>query len=200
MVLLAHSSRLLSRMSPSNPDMTSDILSLGASGPCFSQQKAPSAHPYAPSLSSSASSSSSSVFSLDGVSSSQSSISSISSISSTSTNPVDLTWEGDSSFQHGCRYLPYPVPCDLPASRSLRSVVNGCSASKAADTTTIPPAVPPAAPTLPPAVPPELRKHPRRTNGFVTQSNGTSCLRPPPCLVHQSERKVNFVDNLVGKW
>ncbi|PYH34039.1 putative G1/S-specific cyclin Pcl5 [Aspergillus neoniger CBS 115656] len=40
-----------------------------------------------------------------------------------------------------------------------------------------------------PAIPPELRKHPRRTN--------SSCTRPPPCLLRQSERKVNFVDNLV---
>ena len=48
------------------------------------------------------------------------------------------------------------------------------------------------------AVPPELRKHPRRTNSGI-QSNGVSCARPPPCLLRQSERKVNFVDNLVGK-
>lgn len=50
------------------------------------------------------------------------------------------------------------------------------------------------------AVPPELRRHPRRTNSHVVQSNGTACTRPPPCLLRQSERKVNFVDNLVGKW
>jgi hypothetical protein len=48
------------------------------------------------------------------------------------------------------------------------------------------------------AVPPELRKHPRRTNGGI-QSSGLPCARPPPCLLRQSERKVNFVDNLVGK-
>ncbi|EAU32646.1 conserved hypothetical protein [Aspergillus terreus NIH2624] len=47
------------------------------------------------------------------------------------------------------------------------------------------------------AVPPELRRHPRRTNSHVVQSNGTACTRPPPCLLRQSERKVNFVDNLV---
>lgn len=44
------------------------------------------------------------------------------------------------------------------------------------------------------AVPPELRMHPRRTNSVA--SNGPAA-RPPPCLLRQSERKVNFVDNLV---
>ncbi|KAJ5887417.1 hypothetical protein N7495_007458 [Penicillium taxi] len=42
-------------------------------------------------------------------------------------------------------------------------------------------------------VPPELRKHPRRTS-VATSGPGA---RPPPCLLRQSERKVNFVDNLV---
>jgi hypothetical protein len=46
-------------------------------------------------------------------------------------------------------------------------------------------------------VPPEMRQHPRRTNSLA--ANGSSA-RPPPCLLRQSERKVNFVDNLVGKW
>lgn len=39
-------------------------------------------------------------------------------------------------------------------------------------------------------VPPELRKNPRRT-----ASARSAC---PPKLVHQQDRKVNFVDNLVG--
>ncbi|KAJ6113247.1 hypothetical protein N7523_006564 [Penicillium sp. IBT 18751x] len=43
-------------------------------------------------------------------------------------------------------------------------------------------------------VPPELRMHPRRTS--VASANG-SAARPPPCLLRQSERKNNFVDNLV---
>lgn len=49
-----------------------------------------------------------------------------------------------------------------------------------------------------PPVPAELRKNPRRSNSYVAQ-NGVPCPRPPPCLMRQSERKVNFVDNLVGK-
>ncbi|KXG54414.1 uncharacterized protein PGRI_075580 [Penicillium griseofulvum] len=43
-------------------------------------------------------------------------------------------------------------------------------------------------------VPSELRMHPRRTNSY---SSSAPSARPPPCLLRQSERKVNFVDNLV---
>ncbi|KAJ5101190.1 hypothetical protein N7456_007242 [Penicillium angulare] len=45
------------------------------------------------------------------------------------------------------------------------------------------------------AVPAEMRMHPRRTNNVAT--SGPAAARPPPCLLRQSERKVNFVDNLV---
>ena len=45
-------------------------------------------------------------------------------------------------------------------------------------------------------VPSELRTHPRRTNSYASSAPSA---RPPPCLLRQSERKVNFVDNLVGK-
>ncbi|KAM0273937.1 hypothetical protein ACHAQH_008109 [Verticillium albo-atrum] len=41
------------------------------------------------------------------------------------------------------------------------------------------------------AVPAELRQNPRRSNG--------AGVRAPPALVRQSDRKVNFVDTLVGK-
>ena len=40
-------------------------------------------------------------------------------------------------------------------------------------------------------VPPELRQNPRRTS-----TSRSGC---PPSLVRQCDRKVNFVDNLVGK-
>ncbi|CAG8389311.1 unnamed protein product [Penicillium salamii] len=43
-------------------------------------------------------------------------------------------------------------------------------------------------------VPSELRTHPRRTNSYASSAPSA---RPPPCLLRQSERKVNFVDNLV---
>ncbi|RAK96693.1 putative G1/S-specific cyclin Pcl5 [Aspergillus ibericus CBS 121593] len=98
-------------------------------------------------------------------------VSTQSSISSTSTNPVDVIWENDGEYQAGGR--------GFAATHSARGCVRG-GVPKVTD----------------PAVPPELRKHPRRTNSSV-QSNGVSCARPPPCLLRQSERKVNFVDNLV---
>ena len=43
------------------------------------------------------------------------------------------------------------------------------------------------------AVPAELRQNPRRTSG----PHGRAAA--PPTLVRQSERKVNFVDSLVGR-
>lgn len=43
------------------------------------------------------------------------------------------------------------------------------------------------------AVPVELRQNPRRT---AAAAGGAGC--PPPSLVRQSDRKVNFVDSLVG--
>ncbi|PWY90551.1 hypothetical protein BO94DRAFT_555672 [Aspergillus sclerotioniger CBS 115572] len=98
-------------------------------------------------------------------------VSTQSSISSTSTNPVDVIWENDGEYQAGGR--------GFAATHSARGCFRG-GVPKVTD----------------PAVPPELRKHPRRTNNSI-QSNGVSCARPPPCLLRQSERKVNFVDNLV---
>ena len=43
-------------------------------------------------------------------------------------------------------------------------------------------------------VPPELRQNPRRSSTSSTSRSGC-----PPKLVHQQDRKVNFVDSLVGK-
>ncbi|KAL3471810.1 hypothetical protein BJX99DRAFT_19497 [Aspergillus californicus] len=99
------------------------------------------------------------------------SIDSQSSISSSSTTSVDVIWENENEYQTTGRV--YDV------TGGVRGCLRG-NVPKAADA----------------AVPPELRKHPRRTNSGL-QSNGVSCTRPPPCLLRQSERKVNFVDNLV---
>ncbi|KAJ5699124.1 hypothetical protein N7462_001129 [Penicillium macrosclerotiorum] len=91
-----------------------------------------------------------------------------SSISSTATNPVDVIWE-DGETPLG-RTNPGGPACP-------RAFVKGL---------------------LPKAdngvVPPELRMHPRRT---ACVANNQAAARPPPCLLRQSERKVNFVDNLV---
>ncbi|RLL93701.1 hypothetical protein CFD26_101915 [Aspergillus turcosus] len=99
-------------------------------------------------------------------------ISSLSSISSTATNPVDVIWENEGEYQVAGRILT--------SATSSRGGVRGML-PKATDA----------------AVAPELRRHPRRTNSCMAQSSGVSCARPPPCLLRQSDRKVNFVDNLV---
>ncbi|PYH45407.1 putative G1/S-specific cyclin Pcl5 [Aspergillus saccharolyticus JOP 1030-1] len=98
-------------------------------------------------------------------------VSAQSSASSAATLPVDVIWENEGEYS--------------AAGRGLAAVgARGCSRGN-------PPRIAESA-----VVPPELRKHPRRTNS-ATQANGASCTRPPPCLLRQSERKVNFVDNLV---
>ncbi|KAL6230496.1 hypothetical protein BDW75DRAFT_244776 [Aspergillus navahoensis] len=97
-------------------------------------------------------------------------VSTQSSLSSSSTSSVDVIWENEGEYQAGGR---------VGTTGGVRGCLRG-SAPTAADV----------------AVPPELRKHPRRTNSGL-QPSGVSGARPPPCLLRQSERKVNFVDNLV---
>lgn len=146
-----------------------DVLGLNASNPSINQYKAPCVLPYASSSVSSSASSSSSSVFSLDAASTQSSV------SSTSTNPVDVIWENEhDSFGGRHSSLSH-----YGSQGSLRG------------------SIPKPAPDA--AVAPELRKHPRRTNSYVTQSNGAPCARPPPCLMRQSERKVNFVDNLVGE-
>ncbi|KAJ5447466.1 hypothetical protein N7445_002287 [Penicillium cf. griseofulvum] len=90
-----------------------------------------------------------------------------SSISSTSTNPVDVIWENESN-SHLAGRNPNGA-CPRAFAKGPASKVDG-------------------------VVPSELRTHPRRTNSY---SSSAPSARPPPCLLRQSERKVNFVDNLV---
>ncbi|KGM92542.1 uncharacterized protein PADG_11371 [Paracoccidioides brasiliensis Pb18] len=152
-----------------------DVLGFSLANPGL--QKAPhpqtQPHPYASSIASSASSSSSSVFSLDP---SQSSISS-------STSSVDVIWENEvlgtadsHSQQTGSRSLGSSSESNFHCLRSGRR----CG-SKVADA----------------AVAPELRQNPRRT--YSNASSSSVCSRAPPSLVRQCDRKVNFVDNLVGE-
>ncbi|KAJ5445744.1 hypothetical protein N7491_001826 [Penicillium cf. griseofulvum] len=91
-----------------------------------------------------------------------------SSISSTSTNPVDVIWENESN-SHLAGRNPNGA-CPRAFAKGPASKVDG-------------------------VVPSELRTHPRRTNSY---SSSAPSARPPPCLLRQSERKVNFVDNLVA--
>ncbi|OJD14532.1 hypothetical protein AJ78_05113 [Emergomyces pasteurianus Ep9510] len=148
-----------------------DVLSFNIANPSLQKNVTqPPPHPYTASIASSASSSSSSVFSLD---SSQSSISS-------STSSVDVIWENEvlgsdsSQQQAGGRTMSSSSESNFHCFRSGR----GCG-SKVADA----------------AVAPELRQNPRRT--YSNSSTSSACARPPPTLVRQCDRKVNFVDNLV---
>ena len=104
----------------------------------------------------------------------------------------------DASSQHSddttitAPYSSASDSCDsYPLSRprpSLSSSSSSCDSAKLA---------PPCAKQPPPPHPevaPELRQNPRRTS---TSSISRSCCPPP--LVRQCDRKVSFVDNLVGK-
>ncbi|EGE79731.1 G1/S-specific cyclin Pcl5 [Blastomyces dermatitidis ATCC 18188] len=156
-----------------------DVLGFNLANPSLQKNvPRPPPHPYASSIASSASSSSSSVFSLD---SAQYSLSS-------SASSVDVIWEnevlgsGDSSSSQqqqqaggGGRTLSSSSESSFHCFRSGR----GCG-PKVADA----------------AVAPELRQNPRRTYSN-TSSSSSACSRPPPTLVRQCDRKVNFVDNLV---
>lgn len=150
----------------------SDALGQKSSDPCQLRRTVTS-HPYPCSIGSSASSSSTSVFSLDCVSSQGS-------VSSSSTTATDALWESDETREPVRKYVPHPGQTSFPFQDG-----SACNPSKVTEC----------------VVPPELRKNPRRTAYPSTASNGapTSCSRLPPPLVRQCDRKVNFVDSLVGK-
>ncbi|OCK85443.1 hypothetical protein K432DRAFT_40682 [Lepidopterella palustris CBS 459.81] len=146
----------------------------------------PRSHPYASSISSSASSSTSSVFSVDAASSQTSSS------SSSTSSSIHIGWESDevwSSSRTGAR-----------ASGTEPNTLNSAAFAPIIRVNTYPRYQPPTCREsateriLPPLrtdlVPAEQRQHPRRASTTVNH-------RPPPALVRQSERKVNFVDCLV---
>ena len=110
-----------------------------------------------------------------------SSISSSASSSSSSVFSLDASQSSISSTATN----PVDVIWENDAEAQLAGRTSGC-----------PRAFAKAVPAKDAAVPAEMRMHPRRTGGVAT--NGPTA-RPPPCLLRQSERKVNFVDNLVGK-
>ncbi|KAK1986117.1 cyclin [Colletotrichum cereale] len=95
--------------------------------------------------------------------------SAVSSQSSISTSPANAS-DSDSTDSY----------CLLRPSASCHSAVTFSS-----------PWVKQPAQQVPAAIPQELRQNPRRTGAGNTRSGA------PPTLVRQSERKVNFVDNLV---
>lgn len=140
-------------------------------------------HPYTSSIASSASSSSSSIFSAD-------SVSSQASVSSASTGSIHFVWGTEDRRSYS------PVADDtLQYARSLRTVEASKDVSNPAA---------PATNNTNTAVVRDLRQHPRRTKPLAQQDQthgtiATECPRPPATLVRQCDRKVNFVDNLVGK-
>ena len=142
-------------------------------------------YPYSPSLASTASSSSSSVFSLDAPSS-QSSASSSAGWSSSAWN---------SENENETHYF---------TNRHISQQSNSSSSDEEVIITSYIPCSQPQAHPPTEAVALTSRQHPRRTqrlNSYESQDGKSvsSCPRPPPSLVRQSERKENFVDSLVGK-
>lgn len=140
---------------------------------------------YSPSLASTASSSSSSVFSLDAPSS-QSSVSS-------SAQWASSAWNSENESEN-----------QVLSGRHISRKNNASSSDEAIIITPSMPCSRPRAQVPADAVAPESRQHPRRTqrlNSYESHdlTSVSSCPRPPPSLVRQSERKENFVDSLVGK-
>ncbi|KAI9809254.1 MAG: hypothetical protein M1825_002545 [Sarcosagium campestre] len=158
-------------MAPSDPDLDQPKMT----APAESNLN----YPYATSIASSASSSSSSIFSLDAPSSQSSA-----STSSSSSNALGVVWETDSDGLSVAENEQDQL-CLLKANvNNICPLHNKTSDQQAAEYN---------------IVAPEQRVNPRRTNR--TDSLG-SCrcagtARPPPSLVRQSDRKVNFVDSLV---
>ena len=152
-----------------------------ASWPHYPQTKD---YPYSPSLASTASSSSSSVFSLDAPSS-QSSASSSAGWSSSAWNSEN---ENETHYFTN-RHISRQSTSNLSDEEVITSYLP-CAQAQAHPPTE--------------AVTLTSRQHPRRTqrlNSCESQDGKfvSSCPRPPPSLVRQSERKENFVDSLVGK-
>jgi PHO85 cyclin-5 len=146
--------------------------------PQTSGTTSPRSHPYAPSLSSSASSSSSSVFS---------DAASQTSASSSSTSQ-SLQWESEgwsSRAQAPASGATVDPAAFGPVVRVSTFPLSRPSVCRESATETF---LPPLRTDF--VVPSEQRQHPRRSS---TLHN-----RAPPPLVRQAERKVNFVDCLVG--
>ena len=135
-------------------------------------------YPYDCSSASSVCSSSSSIFSQDDRSSQ-------SSAPSSSKSFLNVQWDSESSATYA-NELQKVQPCESETIQTL--LQNGTIPVHRVDH----------------QVPKELRQHPRRTQPAteVISDGGapfTTCIRPPPPLVRQCERKDNFVESLVGE-
>jgi hypothetical protein len=138
----------------------------------------PETHPYAATLSSSASSSTSSVFS-----------DAASQASSASTTSQHSQWESE---EWSSRSVPGPTSVEsasLAALHPISRVSTFPQYQSSACRETVQERLPSLRAEF--AAPMEQRQHPRRSSTTINQ-------RGPPQLVRQCERKVNFVDCLVG--
>ena len=141
----------------------------------------PGSLPYASALSSSASSSTSSVFS-----------DAASQASSTSSTSCPANWEGD-EWMSSTAQIATATSINFANAAALQTISRVSTfpqyqASACRET------VQERLPSLRQAeliAPVEQRQHPRRSSTTINQ-------RAPPQLVRQSDRKVNFVDCLVG--
>lgn len=142
----------------------------------------PRSHPYASSLSSSASSSTSSVFSDVASQTSSSTLS--------TSHSVASGWEPE-EWSSRTRLAAPEATVDPAAFAPITRVNTFPLYQPTACRESVPErALPPLRTDL--AVPAQQRQHPRRSS--------TINQRPPPQLVRQVERKVNFVDCLVGQY
>ncbi|KAH7116961.1 hypothetical protein B0J11DRAFT_552885 [Dendryphion nanum] len=137
----------------------------------------PRSHPYASSLSSSASSSTSSVFS--------DVASQASTCSSLTTHSIPTGWESEEWSSNSRLAAAAAVDTFAPISRVSTYPQYQPSLCRE----TVPERVLPSLRTAGLVLPTEQRQHPRRSSSTIQ--------RPPPQLVRQVERKVNFVDCLV---
>lgn len=129
---------------------------------------------------SSVSSAASSIFSVDAASS-QSSVA-----SSACSSSLEIGWDADSVASLSCSEYHLARHATAPA---ITSSAVGAAATHR-----------PSSPvrSRSACVPAEQRLNRRRTNRGDRRIDCPAAVRPPPSLVRQSDRKVNFVDSLVG--
>lgn len=139
----------------------------------------PDNYPYTATLSSSASSSTSSVFS-----------DAASQASSASSTSCQSTWESE-EWSSRTQAAPTSTvdPSSLATFQPITRVNTYPQYQPSACRETIQERLPSLRTEF--LAPVEQRQHPRRSSSTINQ-------RPPPQLVRQSDRKVNFVDCLVG--
>lgn len=180
---------------PPTAQLPADLISLGSQS-----------HPYASSYSSSASSSSSSVFSVEAASSQTTASSAFSARSSVHSNwDNDEPWSLSGAQFKSAVLQPKHTVSSGPiqdistldgyvlATSQCREQIHDQSGTWHIGRNTVTHfTLPLVKPCEAQAVAPEQRQHPRRCSASAAR-------RPPPALVRQNDRKVNFVDNLVGE-